>query len=55
MKRKVAHLKAIGDTKGAITLLNEYLSVFMADTEAWAELADLYTSQQMYAVLSPNR
>lgn len=50
MKRKVAMRKAAGDLKGAVELLNEYLQVFMADTEAWAELADLYTSLQTYSL-----
>lgn len=33
----------------AIQLLNEYLTVFMADTEAWLELSDLYIQQGMYS------
>lgn len=52
MKRKIAIKKASGDFKGAITLLNEYLTVFMADAEGWAELADLYTALQMSLIQS---
>jgi tetratricopeptide (TPR) repeat protein len=48
MKRKIAQVKSTGDIKGAVVLLNEYLNVFMADVDAWAELADLYTSLQLY-------
>lgn len=41
--------KARGDLSGAISELNKYLSVFMADEEAWAELSALYISLQKYS------
>lgn len=34
--------KTKGDTGKAIELLRKYIDIFMTDTEAWAELADLY-------------
>jgi len=48
MKRQIAIRKAIGDNTLAIKLLNEYLKIFMADTDAWQELAELYLEQQMF-------
>ncbi|KAK0601753.1 hypothetical protein LWI29_027129 [Acer saccharum] len=47
-KRRIAIAKAQGDISGAIELLNKYLEIFMADHDAWRELADLYVSLQMY-------
>ncbi|KAL5835422.1 hypothetical protein ACOSQ4_014919 [Xanthoceras sorbifolium] len=47
-RRKVAMAKAQGDISGAIELLNKYLEIFMADHDAWRELADIYVSLQMY-------
>jgi len=47
-KRKVAIAKAQGNLSGAVDLLNKYLEIFMADNDAWRELADLYISLQMY-------
>lgn len=47
MKRQIAIRKSLGDITTAIKLLNEFLKLFMADKEAWAELADLYISQNM--------
>uniref|UniRef100_A0A0V0J7N1 ER membrane protein complex subunit 2 n=1 Tax=Schistocephalus solidus TaxID=70667 RepID=A0A0V0J7N1_SCHSO len=44
-KRFIAILKAQGQIKEAVDELNKYLKVFMADTEAWGELADLYLQQ----------
>jgi hypothetical protein len=35
----------------SIDALIEFLAVFMADFESWAELADLYLKEQMYAML----
>nr|ACH63227.1 O-linked GlcNAc transferase-like protein [Rheum australe] len=47
-KRRVAIAKAQGDSLKAIELLNKYLEIFMADHEAWRELAEIYVSLQMY-------
>ncbi|GMI79209.1 hypothetical protein like AT3G04830 [Hibiscus trionum] len=47
-KRRVAMAKAQGNISGAIELLNKYLEIFMADHEAWRELAEIYISLQMY-------
>jgi len=48
MKRQICIRKAMGEWSTAIKLLNEYLKIFMADTEAWQELADLYLDQLLY-------
>ncbi|KAJ8509948.1 hypothetical protein OPV22_000382 [Ensete ventricosum] len=47
-KRKVAIAKAQGDLSAAVNLLNKYLEIFMADHDAWRELAEIYMSLQMY-------
>ncbi|KAL9224719.1 hypothetical protein vseg_000728 [Gypsophila vaccaria] len=47
-KRRVAMAKAQGDTLKAIDWLNKYLEIFMADHDAWRELAEIYVSLQMY-------
>ncbi|XP_075477685.1 uncharacterized protein LOC142518756 isoform X2 [Primulina tabacum] len=47
-KRRVAMAKAQGNLSGATELLNKYLEIFMADHEAWRELAEIYVSLQMY-------
>ncbi|KMS95828.1 hypothetical protein BVRB_004830 [Beta vulgaris subsp. vulgaris] len=47
-KRKVAMAKAAGDPLKAVEWLNKYLKVFMADNDAWRELAEIYVSLQMY-------
>ncbi|KAL4352613.1 hypothetical protein GQ457_06G019610 [Hibiscus cannabinus] len=47
-KRRVAMAKAQGNISEAIELLNKYLEIFMADHDAWRELADIYVSLQMY-------
>ncbi|XVE62832.1 hypothetical protein DITRI_Ditri06bG0151700 [Diplodiscus trichospermus] len=47
-KRRVAMAKAQGNVSGAIEWLNKYLEIFMADHDAWRELAALYVSLQMY-------
>ncbi|XP_010256144.1 PREDICTED: ER membrane protein complex subunit 2-A [Nelumbo nucifera] len=47
-KRRVAMAKAQGNISGAIECLNKYLEIFMADHEAWRELAEIYVSLQMY-------
>jgi hypothetical protein len=44
MKRQVAIRKGTGDIKNAISLLATYLEIWMADTEAWLELASLHLS-----------
>ncbi|KAL2652129.1 hypothetical protein R1flu_020257 [Riccia fluitans] len=48
LKRKVAMAKAQGNYSGAVDSLNKYLETFMADHDAWRELAELYTSLLMY-------
>ncbi|CAD5195671.1 unnamed protein product [Musa acuminata subsp. malaccensis] len=47
-KRMVAIAKAQGDLSAAVNLLNKYLEIFMADHDAWRELAEIYMSLQMY-------
>lgn len=47
-KRKVAVLKSQGKTSAAIRELCKYLNIFMADHEAWYELADLYVAEMDY-------
>ncbi|KAL5566239.1 hypothetical protein UlMin_029403 [Ulmus minor] len=47
-KRRVAMAKAQGNISGSIDWLNKYLEIFMADHDAWRELAEIYISLQMY-------
>ncbi|TVU33566.1 hypothetical protein EJB05_25391 [Eragrostis curvula] len=47
-KRKIAIAKAQGDMSLAVDYLNKYLEIFMADHDAWRELAETYVSLQMY-------
>jgi len=47
-KRRIAMAKAQGNMTGAVEGLNKYLETFMADFDAWRELADIYTTLQMY-------
>jgi len=47
-KRRAAMAKARGNISEAIDLLNKYLETFMADHDAWRELAEIYVSLQMY-------
>ncbi|XP_022719179.1 ER membrane protein complex subunit 2-like isoform X2 [Durio zibethinus] len=47
-RRRVAMAKAQGNISGAIEWLNKYLEIFMADHDAWRELAEIYLSLQMY-------
>ncbi|CAL1382134.1 unnamed protein product [Linum trigynum] len=47
-KRRVAIAKAQGNISVAIEWLNKYLEIFMADHDAWRELAEIYVSLQMY-------
>jgi tetratricopeptide (TPR) repeat protein len=48
MKRLISIARAKGDVNEAIKLLNEYLRVYMADTEAWQELAYNYLLLHSY-------
>merc|ERR1711915_832745 len=48
-KRKIAILKAQGDTARAVQELVKYLKVFMSDQEAWLELSELYSLEQEYS------
>jgi len=45
-KRKIAILKAQGKNVEAIKELTDYLKIFMADTEGWQELSELYIVEQ---------
>ncbi|KAM7476910.1 hypothetical protein LguiB_024153 [Lonicera macranthoides] len=47
-KRRAAMAKAQGNIAEAIEWLNKYLEIFMADHDAWRELAEIYVSLQMY-------
>lgn len=47
-KRKIALLRSMGRTAQSITALNHFLDFSPTDSEAWAELADLYTTQGLY-------
>ncbi|KAL6989525.1 hypothetical protein U1Q18_015276 [Sarracenia purpurea var. burkii] len=47
-KRRASMARAQGNLSGAIELLNKYLEIFMADHDAWRELAEIYVSLQMY-------
>lgn len=63
-KRRIALLRSLGRTSEAVSGLTALLDFCPVDAESWAELADIYTSQGMYAqaiysleevlVLSPN-
>ncbi|ODA77386.1 hypothetical protein RJ55_07014 [Drechmeria coniospora] len=48
-KRKIALLRSMGREAEAITALNAFLDFNPTDSEAWAELADMYRSQGMYS------
>ncbi|KAF9618548.1 hypothetical protein IFM89_002243 [Coptis chinensis] len=47
-KRKISMAKAQGNISVAIEGLNKYLEIFMADHDAWRELAEIYVSLQLY-------
>lgn len=47
-KRMIAMAKALGNISTAVEYLNKYLEIFMADQDAWRELAEIYVSLQMY-------
>ncbi|XP_019865181.1 ER membrane protein complex subunit 2 [Aethina tumida] len=44
-KRKIAILKSQGKISEAVKELTDYLKTFMADTEAWQELSEIYISE----------
>lgn len=46
MKRRFAIQKARGMVVQAMDEMNSYLSLYMADADAWQELADLYIAEQ---------
>jgi len=48
-KRKIAILKAQGDSNRAVQELVKYLRIFMSDQEAWLELSELYSLEQEYS------
>jgi len=49
MKRRICIWKSHKETRTrAIEELNEYLTIFMGDVQAWQELADLYIDEQEY-------
>ncbi|MCO5555336.1 hypothetical protein L7F22_008882 [Adiantum nelumboides] len=47
-KRKIAIAKGQGNLSGAVEALRQYLDIFMADLEAWRELAEIYISLQKW-------
>jgi len=49
VKRLVALLRDMGCTNEALTVLNKYVEVNMEDSEAWAEMANMYMSKQNYS------
>lgn len=48
-KRKIATLLAKGERAEAIRALNDYLEVFINDTEAWLQLSELFIADGDYA------
>jgi ER membrane protein complex subunit 2 len=42
-------LRSLGRTSDAVTALNALLDFSPTDAEAWSELADIYSSQGLYA------
>lgn len=64
IKRRIALLRALGRSADAVSGLSALLDFCPVDAESWAELADIYCSQGMYAqaiyaleevlVLAPN-
>ncbi|KAI1169739.1 tetratricopeptide [Nemania sp. FL0916] len=48
-KRRAALLRAMGRTTEAVNALSSLLDMSPTDAEAWAELADLYLAQGLYA------
>jgi len=50
MRRRICVWKSQKETKDrAIEELNDYLKIYMADKDAWQELAELYLEQQLYS------
>lgn len=47
-KRRIALLRSMGRIAEAVSSLIQLLDFSPTDTEAWAELADLYVSQGLY-------
>ncbi|PHH64911.1 hypothetical protein CDD81_3768 [Ophiocordyceps australis] len=47
-KRRIALLRSIGRVGDSITALNNLLEFSPTDSEAWAELADMYLSEGLY-------
>ncbi|KDQ62320.1 hypothetical protein JAAARDRAFT_149119 [Jaapia argillacea MUCL 33604] len=47
-KRKISVLRRMGKIERAVEALVEYLDTFYTDVEAWAELADIYSSCNQY-------
>lgn len=47
-KRRIALLRSMGRESDAVSSLTQLLDFSPTDTEAWAELADLYVSQGLY-------
>ncbi|KAF5207792.1 Er membrane protein complex subunit [Thalictrum thalictroides] len=47
-KRRISMAKAQGNVSAAIEGLNKYLDIYMADHDAWRELAEIYVSLQLY-------
>jgi len=52
MKRQIAVQKSMGNLENACTMLDTYLTIWMADSEAWSELAHLRTTLGQYAQAS---
>jgi tetratricopeptide (TPR) repeat protein len=48
-KRRIALLRSMGKVSESISALNSYLDFSPTDSEAWAELADMYLSQGLYS------
>uniref|UniRef100_A0A915EHE2 ER membrane protein complex subunit 2 n=1 Tax=Ditylenchus dipsaci TaxID=166011 RepID=A0A915EHE2_9BILA len=48
-KRKIAILIAKGDRQNAIRELNEYLTTFINDTEAWLQLGELFLQESDFS------
>eukprot|EP00026_Physarum_polycephalum_P014398 Phypoly_transcript_14907.p1 GENE.Phypoly_transcript_14907~~Phypoly_transcript_14907.p1 ORF type:complete len:310 (+),score=51.07 Phypoly_transcript_14907:39-932(+) len=49
MKRQIAVQKEMGNVEMACTMLDTYLTIWMADAEAWLELAHLRTTLGQYS------
>ncbi|KAI1367416.1 tetratricopeptide [Xylaria arbuscula] len=48
-KRRAALLRSMGRTSSAVNALSSLLDMSPTDSEAWAELADLYLNQGLYS------